>query len=227
MGDIEFMANSSDLARFNMIQQQIRPWGVLDDRVLEVMGALEREQFVPDAYRALAYADLEIPNANGSLMLAPKLVGHLLQALAVAPGQRVLEIGTGSGYVAACLSRLGARVISLELDVAQAELARSRLAALKCDWVEVREGDGLAGAVSGGPFDAIAVKGSLPTEDALPQLCEQLNIGGRLFCILGTAPAMECVRITRTGRDSYQRESLFEFTLPPLRNAPEAAGFVF
>ncbi|BCU07380.1 protein-L-isoaspartate O-methyltransferase family protein [Allochromatium tepidum] len=221
------MDNSSELARFNMIRQQIRPWGVLDDRVLEVMGAVERERFVPDAYRALAYADIEIPNSNGTLMLAPKVVGHLLQALAVQPGDRALEIGTGSGYVAACLSRLGARVISLEIDPAQAAEAAERLEALKFDWVEVREGDGLAGPVSGGPFDAIAVKGSMPTEDALPMLRDQLTIGGRLFCILGTAPAMECVRVTRVGRYDYRRESLFEVEVAPLRNAPEPAGFEF
>ncbi|MTW21793.1 protein-L-isoaspartate O-methyltransferase family protein [Allochromatium palmeri] len=221
------MDNSSELARFNMIQQQIRPWGVLDDRVLEVMGTIEREHFVPDAYRALAYADIEIPNSNGTLMLAPKVVGHLLQALAVQPGDRALEIGTGSGYVAACLSRLGARVISLEIDPAQAAETAERLEALKFDWVEVREGDGLAGPVSGAPFDAIAVKGSMPTEDALPMLREQLTIGGRLFCILGTAPAMECVRVTRVGRNDYRRESLFEVEVPPLHNAPEPVGFEF
>jgi protein-L-isoaspartate(D-aspartate) O-methyltransferase len=221
------MDNSSELARFNMIQQQIRPWGVLDDRVLEVMGTVERERFVPDAYRALAYADIEIPNGNGTLMLAPKVVGHLLQALSVQPGDRALEIGTGSGYVAACLSRLGARVISLEIDPMQAAEASERLEALKFAWVEVREGDGLAGPVSGAPFDVIAVKGSMPTEDALPMLREQLVVGGRLFCILGTAPAMECVRITRVGRNDYRRESLFEVEVPPLRNAPEPAGFEF
>jgi protein-L-isoaspartate(D-aspartate) O-methyltransferase len=221
------MDNSSELARFNMIQQQIRPWGVLDDRVLEVMGTVERERFVPDAYRALAYADIEIPNGNGTLMLAPKVVGHLLQALSVQPGDRALEIGTGSGYVAACLSRLGARVISLEIDPMQAAEASERLEALKFAWVEVREGDGLAGPVSGAPFDVIAVKGSMPTEDALPMLREQLVVGGRLFCILGTAPAMECVRITRVGRNDYRRKSLFEVEVPPLRNAPEPAGFEF
>jgi len=221
------MDTSSELARFNMIQQQIRPWGVLDDRVLEVMGTVERERFVPDAYRSLAYADIEIPNGDGTFMLAPKVVGHLLQALSIQPGDRVLEIGTGSGYVAACLSRLGARVISLEIDPLRAAEADARLKALNFHSVEVREGDGLAGPVSGAPFDGIAVNGSLPTEDALPMLREQLTVGGRLFCILGRAPAMECVRITRVGRNDYRRESLFEVEVAPLRNAPEPAEFEF
>lgn len=221
------MDNSTELARFNMIQQQIRPWGVLDERVLGVMGEIARESFVPDAYRGLAYADIEMPNDIGGLMLAPKLVGHLLQALAVQPGDRVLEIGTGSGYVTACLSRLGGRVLSLEIDAAQATAARARFAALKLERIEVREGDGLAGPIADGPFDAIAIKGSMPTEDALPMLREQLAIGGRLFCILGEAPAMECVRITRTGKNDYRRESLFETDVPPLRNATAPAGFEF
>ncbi|MGQ9660292.1 MAG: protein-L-isoaspartate O-methyltransferase family protein [Thermochromatium sp.] len=221
------MPSHSELARFNMIQQQIRPWGVRDDRVLEVMGTIEREHFVPDAYRALAYADLEIPTGNGTRLLAPKLVGHLLQALAIQPGDRVLEIGTGSGYVAACLSRLGAHVISLEIDPLRAAEARARLDALGFAGVEVRDGDGLAGPVSGAPFDAIAVEGSMPTEEALPMLQEQLVVGGRLFCVLGTAPAMECVRVTRVGRNDYRRESLFECEVPPLRNVREPASFEF
>ncbi len=221
------MDNSLELARFNMIEQQIRPWGVLDERVLEAMGEIPRESFAPDAYRGLAYADIEIPNATGGVMLAPGVVGHLLQALAVQPGDKVLEIGTGTGYVAACLSRLGGSVVSIEIDPAQAADARARLAALKLAHIEVREGDGLAGPIVGGPFDAIAVKGSMPTEDALPMLREQLAVGGRLFCILGEAPAMECVRITRVARSSYRRESLLETHVAALRNAPAPAGFEF
>ena len=221
------MDNSIELARFNMIQQQIRPWGVLDERVLEAMDEIPRERFVPDAYRALAHADIEIPITGGGLMLAPKMVGHLLQALAIEPGDKVLEVGTGSGYVAACLSRLGARVISLEIDPARAAEARERLAALKIQAVEIREADGLAGPVADGPFDAIAVKGSMPTEDRLSMLREQLAVGGRLFCILGEAPAMTCVRVTRVGQNDYRRESLLETHVPPLRNAPEPQHFQF
>jgi protein-L-isoaspartate(D-aspartate) O-methyltransferase len=119
--------SSSDIARFNMIQQQIRPWEVLDDRVLEVMGEIRREVFVPDAYRGLAYADIEVPLGEGQVMLAPKVVGRLLQSLKVQLADRVLEVGTGSGYLSACLSRLGADVVSLEADPALAAAAQERL----------------------------------------------------------------------------------------------------
>lgn len=221
------MDKTAEKARFNMIQQQIRPWQVLDERVLEVMGAIARESFVPDAYVGLAYADIEVPLAPGVSMLAPTIAAHLLQALALEPGQRVLEIGTGSGYLTACLSRLGARVVSFETAPTLAAAARTRLAALACNGCEVRDGDGFAGPVGDGPFDGILIAGSLPTALPLEPLREQLTIGGRLVCILGTAPAMECVRITRVGEQDYRRESLFETCVPPLLQAPERSAFVF
>ncbi|MBN2886032.1 MAG: protein-L-isoaspartate O-methyltransferase [Chromatiaceae bacterium] len=221
------MDNSLDLARFNMIQQQVRPWDVLDERVLEAMAEVPREAFVPDAYRGLAYADIEIPLGETSRMLAPKVVGHLLQALAVRPEERVLEIGAGSGYLSACLSRLGASVLSLELDPVLAERARARLAEQAIEQVEIRCGDGLAGAPDEAPFDAIALTGSLPTEAPLARLQAQLAIGGRLFCILGTAPAMEALLITRVAGDRFERVALFETEVPALLNAPEPETFEF
>lgn len=223
------METASAIARFNMVHQQLRPWGVLDERVLEVMGTLERERFVPDAYRALAYADIEIPLPNGEQMLPPKLVGHLLQALNPQPGDQALEIGTGSGYVAACLRKLGARVISIEIDPLQAQEARARLEALGFYGIDVREGDGLAGPIYGGPFDAIAVNGSVPDESALSNLKRQLKEGGRLVCILGQGPAMSCVRLTRVNERDYRRESLFETWAPPLIQPVRAKekAFVF
>ncbi|QIK38114.1 protein-L-isoaspartate O-methyltransferase [Caldichromatium japonicum] len=223
------METASAIARFNMVHQQLRPWGVLDERVLEVMGALEREQFVPDAYRALAYADIEIPLPNGDRMLAPKLVGHLLQALAIQSGERALEIGTGSGYMAACLRRLGARVVSMEIDPAQAAEARARLEALGLTGIDVREGDGLVGSIFGGPFDTIAVNGSVPDESALSNLKRQLKEDGRLVCILGQGPAMSCMRLTRVNERDYRRESLFETWAPPLIQPVRAKekAFVF
>ncbi len=217
------MVQSSEKARFNMIQQQIRPWDVIDTRVLDVMMAVQREPFVPDAYKGLAYADVEIPLAGGQSMMAPKVVGRMLQALNLAGGDRVLEIGTGSGYVTACLARLAGEVISLELDAALLETARGNLDARN---VELREGDALAAPVDGGPFDAIAVTGSLPAEQSVAALQEQLADGGRLFVVLGEAPAMQATLITRRG-GGFSREVLFETELAALDKAQEAEHFVF
>jgi protein-L-isoaspartate(D-aspartate) O-methyltransferase len=221
------METTAERARFNMIQQQIRPWDVLDDRVLDVMAEIRREAFVPDAYQGLAYADIEIPIGRAECMLAPRVVGRMLQALDVQPGDRVLEIGTGTGYVTACLGRLGGQVISVELDADLASEARSRLADLGFDSIQVRQDDALAGPVEGGPFDVIAVTGSMPTEASLPMLQGQLAPGGRLFCILGVAPAMEAVLITRVGEHNMRREGLFETSAPALVNAIEPNGFEF
>ncbi|NEX19395.1 protein-L-isoaspartate O-methyltransferase [Thiorhodococcus mannitoliphagus] len=208
-----------------MIQQQVRPWSVLDDRVLDVMGQLQREDFVPDAYRGLAYADIEIPIGEGSCMLPPKLVGHLLQSVNVAPGDKALEIGTGTGYVTTCLSKLGARVISVEIDPALAAAAHARLSALKVKQVDVQEADGLAGRIPGGPYNVIAITGSMPTEDSLSLFQDQLAIGGRLFCILGTEPVMQCLRITRESASVLRRDALIETSVPPLRNVVEPETF--
>lgn len=215
------------LARFNMIQQQIRPWDVLDDRVLKVMAELEREPFVPGGYRGLTYADIEIPLGRGQSMLAPKVVGRLLQALAIRPDDKILEVGTGTGYVSACLSLLGGRVVSLEIEPELADAARERLQSLDLDRIEVIEADALAGPAPGSPFDVIAITGSAPSEDALGVLEDQLAIGGRLFCIIGEPPVMEARLITRVGARELRRETLFETCVPELTNVPEPEGFVF
>lgn len=212
-------------ARFNMIQQQVRTWGVLDDRVLAAMDAIEREAFVPDAYRSLAYADTDIPIGGGQHMLPPVLVGRLLQAVGVRPGDRVLEIGTGSGYVTACLAGLGGRVLSLEIDPTLAAAARERLAGTQ--GVEVRVADGLAGPVAGGPFDVIVLTGSLPSEAPIAALSQQLASGGRLFAVVGEAPAMAALLITRSGASGFRREVLLETCCEPLVNAVEPERFVF
>jgi len=221
------MEESIELARFNMIQQQIRPWGVLDDRALEAMTEIPREPFVPDAYLGLAYSDIEIPIGSAASMLAPRIVGHLLQALAVKPGDKVLEIGTGSGYVSACLSWLGARVFSLEIDATLAAEARQRLAALKFERIEIREADGLAGPAADAPFEAIAVTGSMPTDASLDMLKGQLAIGGRLFCVIGEDPLMQATLITRLSKRDFRHQPLFETSVPALRNVAEPAGFAF
>lgn len=221
------MDTSIERARFNMIQQQIRPWNVADDQVLAVMAQIPREQFVPDAYRSLAYADIEIPIGDDQTMLAPKVVARMLQALEVQPIDKILEIGTGTGYPTACLSHLGGRVLSMEIHAALAERALADLEALKLARLEVQIGDGLAGFVDGQPFDVIALTGSLPNDEALAGLQEQLAPGGRLFAIVGEDPVMEALLVTRVASGDFRRQSLFETSVPALENAPEPERFVF
>jgi protein-L-isoaspartate(D-aspartate) O-methyltransferase len=221
------MDTSFEKARFNMIQQQVRPWDVIDDRVLEVMSAVPRERFVPDAYRGLAYADMEIPIGSGQVMLAPKVVGRMLQALQIGPGERVLEIGAGTGYVTACLARLADRVLSLEADPLLAAQAREALAPDGPPRLEIREADGLSGAVDGGPFDVIAVTGSLPNDQCLPVLEGQLAPGGRLFVVIGEEPVMEATLIKRYRSGELFRRGLFETSVPPLANISQTEQFVF
>lgn len=222
------MDTSVEQARFNMIEQQIRPWNVLDERVLEAMASVPRERFVPDAYRSLAYADIEVPiGSHGQAMLAPKVVGRMLQALDAKPDERVLEIGTGTGYVTACLSALGVRVVSVEIDPELAAQARTAIESLDLRRVDLRVGDALADPVGGSPFDAIAVTGSLPDTEALAGLQAQLTLNGRLFAIIGEAPVMEAVLVTRIAANGFSRKTLFETFAPALANAPRAEHFVF
>jgi len=220
-------ASRIDPARFNMVQQQIRPWGVVDDRVLDVMARVPRESFVPDAYRSLAYADIEVPLSDGRTMLAPKIVARMLQALRVQPGERALEIGTGSGYLAACLAGLGACVLGLETDAELAEQARARLAETIGQALEVRVGNGLAGPVAGGPFDAIAVNGTLPNAEPLAALEQQLAMNGRMFAIIGRPPVMAATCVVRVGQDAFRRETLFETSSSGCSMVPAAPAFVF
>ncbi len=220
------MQATTDRARFNMIEQQVRPWEVLNQRVLAVMRALPREAFVPDAYRGLAYADIEIPLGDHSAMLAPKVVGRLLQAVDVQPHETVLEIGTGTGYVTAALAHLGEHVFSLEIDPALAEGARARLRAMALSHTEVHTADAFCGRIDGGPFDVIAVTGSVPTVEPLAAFEQRLTDGGRLFIVVGEPPLMEAMRITRIGND-VRRESLFETCIAPLENAPLPERFAF
>ncbi len=221
------MQPATPIARFNMIQQQVRPWNVLDDRVLEAMAVIPREDFSPEVYRGLAYADIEIPISGGERMLAPKILGRLLEALAVAPADQVLEIGTGTGYLTACLAHLGAQVLSLELREDLAEQARASLAALGITNAEVRLGDGLAPSAADGPFDAIALTGSLPTDAPLAHLKARLKPGGRLFAVVGEDPLMEAILIERLPSGEYRQRVLFETSLPPLAGAPQPERFVF
>jgi protein-L-isoaspartate(D-aspartate) O-methyltransferase len=215
----------SDRARFNMIHQQIRPWDVLDLRVLEVMEGVQREPFVPDAYQGLAYADIEIPLGHGRRVLAPKVIGRMLQALAVQPGDNVLELGSGTGYVTACLCRLGGQVVGVESEATLAAAARRHLAELDCGRAQILEADVLVAPA--GPFNAIALNGSLPSLEALAPIEQQLAVGGRLFCIVGEAPVMAAYLITRAGARDFRRDALFETSAAPLAEASQAQGFVF
>lgn len=214
-----------DQARFNMVYQQIRTWEVVDQRVIDLLDTLPRDHFAPDEYKNLAYSDTEIPLGNGQSMMAPKIEAKLLQALNVQPSHRILEIGTGSGFLSACLAKLGNRVISVEIDESFIAAAKDKLADLGINNVEIRHLDGLAGPVEGGPYDIIAVTGSLPVMNDLFK--EQLKVGGRLFVVTGEEPIMEANLITRVSESDWRTEVLFETELAPLTNAPRHSKFSF
>jgi protein-L-isoaspartate(D-aspartate) O-methyltransferase len=210
-------------ARFNMIEQQIRPWDVLDYRVLEVLKDIPREAFVPAAHRALAFSDISIPLGHGEYMMPPRLEGRMLQALAIQPGERCLEIGTGSGFVTACLARLGGPVTSVDLHADFIDQARAKLAAQGIAGVELAVRDAARGWDGRERFDVIAVTGSLP--QLHEGFHESLNIGGRLFLVVGEPPIMEALLVTRISEREWTTESLFETSLPPLVNASAPRAF--
>ena len=217
---------STEKARFNMIEQQIRPWDVLDRRVLEVFAEVPREAFAPEAYRNLAFADIEIPIGLGEAMMAPKIEARMLQALAVEPKDQVLEIGTGSGFVTACLARLAAQVTSIDIRPELTEAARARLAKQHITNLELRTGDALRD-FGEQRYAVIAVTGSLPLADQSHELAERLALGGRMFVVIGKTPVMEATLVTRIWRDQYTVESLFETDLRPLINARTPERFKF
>ncbi|MEJ1464542.1 MAG: protein-L-isoaspartate O-methyltransferase [Candidatus Sedimenticola sp. (ex Thyasira tokunagai)] len=218
-------ANTNEQARFNMIEQQIRPWEVMDPQVLQLMGSMPRDAFVPDAYQGLAYADIEIPLGNGQSMLSPKIEGRLLQALNIQSGDRVLEIGTGSGYLTACMAKLAGKVLSLDTENEFITHAQARLDGQGITNIELRCADGLAEDIEDGAFDAIAVTGSVPV---IPEkLKRMLTVGGRLFAVTGEALPMEAVLVTRTDAESWHSKSLFETELKPLNGVPTVEHFSF
>ena len=212
-----------ETARFNMVEQQVRPWEVLDQAVLDRLAAVPREQFAPEGYLGLAYADTRIPLGAGEFMMPPREEARLLQALALTPRDHVLEVGTGSGYLAALAAGLSRRVTTVEISGKRKARADRNLAGY--DNVEVIEGDAVRGWEATAPYDAIAVTGSLPVlEDSF---FRQLKPGGRLFVIVGEAPAMEARLITRIGASDWATESLFETVLPPLAGATRPNRFKF
>jgi protein-L-isoaspartate(D-aspartate) O-methyltransferase len=216
-------------ARFLMIEQQIRPWDVLDTDVLELLVVVKREAFVPLAYRALAFADAEIPLPHGENMLTPKLEARILQELAIKKHENVLEIGAGSGYMAALLAYKARHVTTVEIEPELKALAEKNLADYGVTNVDVVLGDAAQGLSDANqpnaPYDVIVVSGSLPI---IPEkLLAQIKIGGRMFVITGSAPAMTAQIITRISDVSYNTVNLFETIVKPLRNAVEPSQFKF
>lgn len=212
-----------ETARFNMVEQQVRPWEVLDQTVLDRLAATPRERFVPEDYARLAYADTRIPLGEGEVMMPPREEARLLQALALTPRDHVLEVGTGSGYLAALAAGLSRRVTTVEISPDRRAEAERNLAGYGN--VETIEGDAAHGWAAEAPYDAIAVTGSLPVLD--DAFLRQLKPGGRLFVVVGEAPAMEARLVTRVGARDFATESLFETVLPPLAGATRPNRFEF
>ncbi len=215
---------STQAALEQMISQQVRTWEVLDARTLEAMRRVPREPFVPAAWRSLAYAECALPLPCGKHMLTPMLAGRILQALGVRQGEQVLEIGTGSGYLSACLAALGGSVQSLELHAEIATLARANLQAAGAASVEVTTADGAA-LFSETAYDAIVLTASLPVHD--PRYERALKYGGRLFMVVGTGPVMEARLVQRLGASGFSKRVLFETSLEALENAPAPPLFRF
>jgi protein-L-isoaspartate(D-aspartate) O-methyltransferase len=211
-------------ARQQMVDQQIRTWEVLDPRVLDVFAMVPREAFVPPEYRDLAFADTAIPIGSGQSMLAPKIQGRILQALSIAAGESVLEVGSGSGYLAACLSLLGSSTRSIDIHPQFTAMSKANLRAVPRASVEFETRDAFSSAPLG-EYDAIAVTGSLPVYDA--RFERSLRLGGRLFAIVGEAPVMDAMLVRRVDNAEWIRESLFETVVEPLINATAARQFVF
>jgi protein-L-isoaspartate(D-aspartate) O-methyltransferase len=212
-------------ARFNMIEQQIRPWEVLDPQVLDLLFVVKREDFVPAAYRNLAFADMEIPIGSGQVMLAPRVEARLLQELGIKKTDKVLEIGTGSGYMAALLAAGAEHVVSIENRPELAEFARQNLERAGVTNVTVEVANGANGWSQRGPYDAIIVSGALPS---LPvALLKQLRVGGRLAAIVGEAPVMEAQLVTCSAEGAYNTVNLFETVVPALDGGETKSTFSF
>jgi protein-L-isoaspartate(D-aspartate) O-methyltransferase len=212
-----------ETARFNMIEQQIRPWDVLDQEVLDLLSQVKREEFVPPALRSLAFVDTELPLPGGENMFAPKLEARFLQELEVKPHELVLEIGAGSGYMAALLAHQAQRVTTIEINAELARFAQANLARARVLNVAVAEGNGAKGWPQAGEVDIICVSGALPY---LPSsLLGQLRTGGRLCAIVGEAPVMQAQIVTRDSADSWSTKTLFETNVTVLREVPKVSHF--
>ncbi len=215
--------------RYNMVEQQIRPWDVLDQKVLNLLFELRREEFVPAVYRSLAFVDMEIPLGHGEVMLAPKMEARILQELQIKKTDRILEVGSGSGYLTALLARQGKHVYSVEIVPELKAMAEKNLQTHDITNVTLEQGDAAGGWPDHGPYDVIVLTGSTPV---LPEAFQNsLKTGGRLFAVVGDAPVMEAVLVTCVAQDKeagvYNTVSLFETCIPLLKNAQQPERFVF
>ncbi|KON81114.1 protein-L-isoaspartate O-methyltransferase [Azoarcus sp. PA01] len=212
-------------ARFNMVEQQIRPWDVLDQDVLDLLMAVRREEFAPAAYKTLAFADIEIPIGCGQAMLKPVIEGKILQALQVKRSDTVLEVGAGSGYFAALLAACSDWVRTIDIEPELVKLAAENLARYGVENVIVEDGDAAAGWSCRAPYDVIVMSGGLPMLP--PALLAQLKVGGRLFAFVGEAPVMKARLVTCVGEGAYESEDIFETVVPMLKNAQRPDEFRF
>ena len=213
-----------DFARQQMIEQQVRAWDVFDVNVLDGLKEVPRELFVPDGFATLAFADSEIPIGHGQMMMTPTIEGRVLQALGLAGGEKVLEIGTGSGFLTAVLAKLSAHVTSIDIYDDFLDTAKRRLDECEIENVDLIKMDGMK-ELPEGTFDAIAVTGSVQTLDS--RFTDALSPGGRLFVVVGNSPAMSAMRVTRFDEDNLQSDCLFETDLAPLINGSLPPQFSF
>lgn len=212
-------------ARFNMVEQQIRPWNVLDADVLSLLSVVKREDFVPVAYKAMAFTDMEIPLGHGQCMLAPRVEARLLQDISAKKHEKVLEIGAGSGYMTALLAHRAQHVVALEINPELAAMARTNLAKAGIHNAEVQLLDGSQGAPAEAPFDAIVLNGSVA--EVPPALLAQLKVGGRLIAVVGNEPMMYTTLITRTSDTNFTSSQVWDTVIPRLLNFPEPSQFKF
>jgi len=215
---------NKDFARQQMIEQQVRAWDVLDANVLNGLKEVPREAFVPDGFEALAFSDSEIPLGNGQMMMTPTIEGRVLQALGLVGDEKVLEIGTGSGFLTAVLAKMSAHVTSVDIYDEFIESARGRLAECDIKNVDLMNMDATK-ELPEGSFDAIAVTGSIQTFDS--RFVDALNPGGRLFVVIGDSPAMSATLVTRVDEDNWESDALFETELAPLINGALPPQFSF
>lgn len=218
-------SSSNETARFNMIEQQIRTWDVLDPVVLQLLHDVPRERFVPEAYQGLAFADMEIPIGHGQTMLSPKLEGKIVQAVGLKKTDRVLHVGAGCGYLTALMAKLAGQVTAIEIEPDLTALATQNLARNQIEHATVLTGDAAHGWTSNAPYDVIVFGASSPVEPK--GVRQQLAVGGRMFIVLGQAPVMRATLISRISETAFKEDVLFETCVDVLCNAEPAVAFQF